>query len=83
VPFFTASLHAGAWHAPLVHTRLVQFVELVPQLAPFPQGGHAAPPQSTSVSVPSMTPFEQLCCAQACPAVQKRFTPQSLLVVQP
>jgi hypothetical protein len=45
------SAHVGAWHTPLVHTPLWQSV-LARHFLPSRHAVQAAPPQSTSVSVP-------------------------------
>jgi hypothetical protein len=48
VPFFTPSSHAGAWHAPPVHTPDWQSAPAW-HVSPVAQPGHA-PPQSFAVS---------------------------------
>src|SRR5579883_1211442 len=58
LPFSTLSLHEGAAHTALTQTRLVQSAPRM-QCRPGAQAGQAPPPQSTSVSLPSLPPSEQ------------------------
>jgi len=46
-------------HCPAAHTCVLQSPD-VRQALPAPHGGQARPPQSTSVSVPSLTPSEHV-----------------------
>jgi hypothetical protein len=67
-PFFTESVQLAIWQVPPLHFELVQSAPLV-QLSPLAQSGHAAPPQSTSLSVPFLTLSVQVAALQE-PEVQ-------------
>jgi hypothetical protein len=56
------SVHVAPAQSPLVHAPLEQSGPTWHTL-PVAQCGQAVPPQSTSVSVPSRTPFVQLAVA--------------------
>jgi hypothetical protein len=49
------ALLGGQWQTPAVHVPLAQSLPLV-QAFPAAHGGHSSPPQSTSVSPPSLMP---------------------------
>jgi hypothetical protein len=53
-PFLTESSHAGAWHAPAVHTPLEQSAARA-HASPSSHGAQSGPPQSMSVSLPFLT----------------------------
>jgi hypothetical protein len=54
VPFFTTSVHVGAWQMLPMHTPLAQSAA-TPQTLPAAHLAHVPPPQSTSVSAPFFT----------------------------
>jgi hypothetical protein len=58
-PFFTVSLHVGAWHTLDVHTPLWQSPATA-HVEPEPHLGQVEPPQSTAVSDPFFTVSVQL-----------------------
>jgi hypothetical protein len=58
-PLTMPSMHVATAHLPPMQSRLSQSSPCL-QLLPVPQRGHIPPPQSTSVSFPSGTPFTQL-----------------------
>jgi hypothetical protein len=74
-PFKMPSMHVAMAHVlPPMQWRLSQS-PLAPQLLPVPQRGHIPPPQSTSDSFPSRTPFVQLGRVQT-PLTHVFSTPQ-------
>jgi len=69
-PFFTLSVHVGAWHVPPAHDPLAQSVLSV-HVAPTAHGEQPGP-QSTSASLPFFTLSVQVGAWQTEP-VQTRF----------
>jgi hypothetical protein len=59
VPFWTKSVHVGAWHVLALQTRVVQSPELW-HPCPASQGLQVPPPQSTPVSLPLRMASPQL-----------------------
>jgi hypothetical protein len=62
----TPSLHAGTWHTPPVHTRLVQS-DGAPQVFPSAHAPQLDPPQSIAVSEPFLTPSVHVAAWQILP----------------
>jgi hypothetical protein len=79
-PFHTPSVHVGATHLPLAHLLLRQSQsDATPHVRPTGQRAQLPPPQSTSDSVPFLTPSLHVAALQN-PAVHTLFE-QSLAVV--